>query len=418
MVQSLAITDQLIFEGPKLVKVINFNALLSVIIRLQKYRRRIVCLRKFNNYKNSPQRLFASLLCSETNILLSCFAKKKLLVFFEYIGPMKGGKSVTRKLEYEPKYEQIIQNLFRIHQSTVANLCLVDEVYGKIRALINAGIEEYEKQQELIQKLKPEKALNRLKKFFVHVFLRIMAKRNIFYIRKVNREFGTLILMIRRCQLIKNVVDVHLFSLTSKTKYKKISFLQEDLKPILACKDQSKFKQIEDDFYISEAHFFMKPFIGESYTYIERLAPVKLNHEEIVKELNSCRDEESLGASFAPSQALRVTQKPFPINYLTASKTLTFMLNEPDPEAFFSLYKNDSGLFFLCIFIAESNGVSEYLKKVHKEQVSKKDIMELGWTAVYSLIGQWMKSADEFSNYRKARNKQMALSNKSLMGQS
>ena len=68
--------------------------------------------------------------------------------------------------------------------------------------------------------------------------------------------------------------------------------------------------------------------------------------------------------------------------------------------------------------MVESKGVSEHLKKVHQEQVSKKDIVELGWTVIYSLIGQWIKTADEFSNFRKARSKCMAISNKSLMGQS
>ena len=332
MTRSLATTDQLIFEGPKLVRVINFGAMLSTIVKIQKYRRRLVCLRNFNDYKNSPQRLFTSLLCPETHILLSCFTKKKLLVFFEYIGPMKGGRSVVKRLKYEPKYEQIIHSLLQTQKSAVTHLYLVDEVYSKFRALINAAIDEYEKEQELIRKLKPEKALNRLKKFFVHVFLRIMAKRNIFYTRKVSREFGTFVLMIRKCPLIKGVADVHLFSLTSSARYRKMSFLQEDLSPILALKDQSKFKQIEDDFYISQTHFFLKPFIGESHTYIERLALVKLNHEEILKELNSCREEEGLGVSTTP-QTLKVTQQLLPTNnYLKTGWTLTVVMNEaPDP---------------------------------------------------------------------------------------
>ena len=46
----------------------------------------------------------------------------------------------------------------------------------------------------------------------------------------------------------------------------------------------------------------MKPFIGEKYTFIERLSQIKVNNEEIQKELNINREDENISISYIPQR--------------------------------------------------------------------------------------------------------------------
>ena len=58
-------------------------------------------------------------------------------------------------------------------------------------------------------------------------------------------------LIIRKSPILKDAADIHLFALNQKQKYKKISFLKEHIEFILSMEKSSKFRNLEDEFFIS-----------------------------------------------------------------------------------------------------------------------------------------------------------------------
>lgn len=67
-------------------------------------------------------------------------------------------------------------------------------------------IGKYEREREQVNLLKPIKAFNRLRRLFIKAVLRNKRKCNILYIKKIEKEFATLVLILRKSPFLKNIV--------------------------------------------------------------------------------------------------------------------------------------------------------------------------------------------------------------------
>ena len=119
--------------------------------------------------------------------------------------------------------------------------------------------------------MKPEKFLLRLRKFFTFVVLRKNRAKNIVYIKKIKKSFGVLALMIRKSPLIKNIYEVQLYSLFNKNRnhkqrYQTIYLKSEEVKHYL--KYSHNFKKIENEFFITEDLFVIKPLQNKGNMFI------------------------------------------------------------------------------------------------------------------------------------------------------
>ena len=77
-------------------------------------------------------------------------------------------------------------------------------------------------------------------------------------------KFGTLVLIIKKIPILKGFYHIFLYPLNTpeNVRYKKITLSTELVNYLLKYKNKCEFRKLEEEFYISEKHFLLKPYIS------------------------------------------------------------------------------------------------------------------------------------------------------------